>query len=218
MENCLFFFQNAFVKLACNSTSRLRELKMLITLMTRILDSKQIEMHTGILNYIMQICLSVMENNNTDTGNLTLPVVIKALSIMNNAVGASLQGNFDATANYPTKSILECLGNIFSEDDSYAQKLIAIGLLPFLLNIYNDPNNDDYLARLEVLFCWMNIAAGTQSQALFNTGILQQIVDNITALNKDSTAIQFEAARRSMVILCNFICECNDKVGVAFLQ
>ena len=64
----------------------------------------------------------------------------------------------------------------------------------------------------------MNIAAGTQSQALFNTGILQQIVDNITALNKDSTAIQFEAARRSMVILCNFICECNDKVGVAFLQ
>ena len=191
---------------------------MLITLMTRILDSKQIEMHTGLLNYSMQICLSVMENNNTDTGNLTLPVVIKALSIMNNAVGASLQGNFDATANYPTKSILECLGNIFSEDDSYAQKLIAIGLLPFLLNIYNDPNNDDYLARLEVLFCWMNIAAGTQSQALFNTGILQQIVDNITALNKDSTAIQFEAARRSMVILCNFICECNDKVGVAFLQ
>lgn len=182
--------------------------------MTRILDSKQIEMHTGILNYIMQICLSVMENNNTDIGNLTLPVVIKALSIMNNAVGASLQGNFDATANYPTKSILECLGNMFSEDDSYAQKLIAIGLLPFLLNIYNDPNNDDHLARLEVLFCWMNIAAGTQSQALFNTGILQQIVDNITSLNKDSTTIQFEASRRSMVILCNFICECNDKVGL----
>ena len=169
-------------------------------------------MHTGILNYIMQICLSVMENNNTDIGTLTLPVVIKALSIMNNAVEASLQGNFDATANYPTKSILECLGNMFSEDDGYAQKLISIGLLSFLLNIYNDLNNDDHLARLEILFCWMNIAAGSQSQALFNTGILQQIVDNITTLDKNCTAIQFEAARRSMVILCNFICECNDEV------
>lgn len=212
MENCLFLFQNAYVKLTCKSVSHLQELKTLLILMSRILDSNQVEIHTGILNYILQICLSVMENNSTKIGHATLTVVAKALSIIHKAVEASQQGNFEATVNYPTKSILECLGNIFSEDDSYTAHLISVGVLPLLHAIYQDPNNDDVLARLEVLFCWMNIAAGTQSQALYDTDILQLVLTNIIALNGNSSDLEFEAARRSMVILCNFICECNDAV------
>ena len=70
------------------------------------------------------------------------------------------------------------------------------------------------LVKLEVLFCWMNIAGGTCSQQLFDSGILQILVNNITILSDQTSDLDFEASRRSMVILCNFICECSDSVSI----
>lgn len=214
MENCVFLLKNAFTSLSCSSQSRLRELKTILTTYIRIVDAspKQIEFHTGIISDMMQFCLSVMENNDATISILVVDLVIRLLTIMSNAVDASRAGLFDAASNYPTKSILECLGNMFAENDLYTTKLIPLGLFTFLMNIYTDPNSDDLLIKLEVLFCWMNIAGGTYSQQLFDSGILQILVDNITALNDQSSDISFEASRRSMVVLCNFICECNDDV------
>ena len=60
----------------------------------------------------------------------------------------------------------------------------------------------------------MNIAGGTCSQQLFDSGILQILVNNITILSDQTSDLDFEASRRSMVILCNFICECSDSVSI----
>ena len=216
MENCVFLLKNAFSSLSCSSQSRLREVKTILGLFIRIVDSfpKQIDLHTGIINDMLQFCLSIMENNDGTVGLLTLDVVIRLVTILSNAVDASRTSQFDAAANYPTKAILECLGNMFAENDVYATKLIPLGLLSFLLNIYTDPNNNDMLVKLEVLFCWMNIAGGTCSQQLFDSGILQILVNNITILSDQTSDLDFEAPRRSMVILCNFICECSDSVSI----
>ena len=175
---------------------------------------KQIDLHTGILGDMIQFALSVIENNDLQIGMLVMPIITRILSILTEAVVASREGRFDAASNYPTTSILENIGNICAENDAYIMQMIDQGLLSFLNLIYTDPNNDDVLGKLEVLFCWMNISGGKCSQALFDTGLLQPIVANIVALSPQASDVQFEAARRSMVILCNFICECNDNVVV----
>ena len=63
----------------------------------------------------------------------------------------------------------------------YGATLIQQGLLPFLQAVYFDKNNDDQLLRLEVIFCWMNISGGRNSQLLFDTGIFPTLVENVTA-------------------------------------
>ena len=182
----------------------------------RIVDAspKQIDLHTGIINDMMQFCLSIMENNDTAIGSLSLDLVIRLVTILSASVDASRSSQFDAATNYPTKAILECLGNMFAENDVYVAKLIPLGLFSFLLNVYTDPNNDELLVKLEVLFCWMNIAGGACSQQLFDSGILQILINNITQLSDQTDDMGFEASRRSMVVLCNFICECNDNVRI----
>ena len=216
MENCVFLFKNAFTSLSCSSPSRLRELKTILQIMAKVIAAypKQIDLHTGILGDMIQFALSVIENNDLQIGMLVMPIITRILSILTEAVVASREGRFDAASNYPTKSILENIGNICAENDAYIMQMIDQGLLSFLNLIYTDPNNDDVLGKLEVLFCWMNISGRKCSQALFDTGLLQPIVANIVALNPQASDVQFEAARRSMVILCNFICECNDNVVV----
>lgn len=216
MENCVFLFKNAFTSLRCSSQSRLRELKAILQIMEKVIAAypKQVDLHTGILGDMIQFALSVIENNDLQIGMLVMPIISRILSILTEAVVASREGRFDVASNYPTKSILENFGNICAENDAYVMQLIDNGFLSFLNLIYTDPNNDDALGKLEVLFCWMNVSGGKCSQVLFDTGLLQPIVENIVALNPQASDIQFEAARRSMVILCNFICECNDNVSV----
>ena len=142
----------------------------------------------------------------------------ECVNVMNQSVNASLENRLGDSLNYPTKSILETLGNIIAENDVYAAYLVEIGYLPFLSHVYFDNNNGDFLLRLEVIFNWMNLAGGTQSQTLYDTGILETLVGNVQALNEQSNSIEFEAARRSMVVICNFICECNDATRMYLLS
>ena len=58
----------------------------------------------------------------------------------------------------------------------------------------------------------MNIGGGQYSQVLFNASNIQDLVNNVERINPNSSDIDYEVARRSMVILCNFICECDDNV------
>ena len=71
---------------------------------------------------------------------------------------------------------------------------------------------------MEVIFNWMNLSGGACSQALYNTGILETLVQNVQALSPQSSSIEFEAARRSMVVICNFICECDDATRIYLLN
>lgn len=142
-----------------------------------------------------------------------LTLVNMCMMIMSSAVQASLNGQFEQTGNYPTKQIMETLGNILADNDVYGSVLIQQGLLDFLRGVYCDRNNDDQLLRLEVIFCWMNLSGGKNSQSLFDSGIFPAMVENVTALSPTADAVCYEAARRSMVVICNFICECSDSVG-----
>lgn len=83
-----------------------------------------------------------------------LTLVNMCMMIMSSAVQASLNGQFEQTSNYPTKQIMETLGNILADNDVYGSVLIQQGLLDFLRGVYCDRNNDDQLLRLEVIFCW----------------------------------------------------------------
>lgn len=144
-----------------------------------------------------------------------MPVVVTAVKIMGSAVMSAFNcGEIDVSvANvYPTKQILEIIGNILAENDEYCKILLSNDLLVFLNSIYYDQSNTDELLRLEVLFCWMNIAGGRWSQVLFDATNINDLVSNITILHKIQTDVSYETARRSMVIICNFICECNDNV------
>ena len=142
-----------------------------------------------------------------------LTLVNMCMMIMSSAVQASLNGQFEQTSNYPTKQIMETLGNILADNDVYGSVLIQQGLLDFLRGVYCDRNNDDQLLRLEVIFCWMNLSGGKNSQLLFDSGIFPAMVENVTALSPTADSLCYEAARRSMVVICNFICECSDSVG-----
>ena len=142
-----------------------------------------------------------------------LTLVNMCMMIMSSAVQASLNGQFEQTSNYPTKQIMETLGNILADNDVYGSVLIQQGLLGFLRGEYCDRNNDDQLLRLEVIFCWMNLSGGKNSQLLFDSGIFPAMVENVTALSPTADSLCYEAARRSMVVICNFICECSDSVG-----
>lgn len=142
-----------------------------------------------------------------------LTLVNMCMMIMSSAVQASLNGQFEQTSNYPTKQIMETLGNILADNDVYGSVLIQQGLLDFLRGVYCDRNNDDQLLRLEVIFCWMNLSGGKNSQLLFDSGIFPAMVENVTALSPTADSLCYEAARRSMVVICNFICECGDSVG-----
>lgn len=146
-----------------------------------------------------------------------LSIVNGCVAIMSNAVQASINGQFEQSSNYPTKQIMETLGDILADNDVYGATLIQQGLLPFLQAVYFDKNNDDQLLRLEVIFCWMNISGGRNSQLLFDTGIFPTLVENVTALTPAADALCYEAARRSMVVICNFICECSDSVRVEMM-
>ena len=137
---------------------------------------------------------------------------------MDASVTASIEERLEESLNYPTKSILETLGNIIAENDLYASYLLQNGYLAFLSRVYFDKNNGDFLLRLEVIFNWMNLSGGTCSQALYDTGILETLVGNVQALNPQSSSIEFEAARRSMVVICNFICECDDATRLYLLS
>lgn len=142
-----------------------------------------------------------------------LTLVNMCLVIMSSAVQASLNDQLEQSSNYPTKQILETLGNILADNDVYGAMLIQQGLLDFLRGVYCDRNNDDQLLRLEVIFCWMNLSGGKNSQLLFDSGIFPTMVENVTALSPAADSLCYEAARRSMVVICNFICECSDSVG-----
>ena len=142
-----------------------------------------------------------------------LTLVNMCMMIMSSAVQASLNGQFEQTSNYPTKQIMETLGNILADNDVYGSVLIQQGLLDFLRGVYCDRNNDDQLLRLEVIFCWMNLSGGKNSQLLFDSGIFPAMVENVTARSPTADSLCYEAARRSMVVICNFICECSDSVG-----
>ena len=144
-----------------------------------------------------------------------MPVVKLAFSIMNEAVTNSFNQTEITVKDanrYPTKQLLEILGNILAENDEYCKYLLEFNLLPFLYSVYYDQNNNDVLLKLEVLFCWMNIAGGQYSQVLFNASNIQDLVNNVERINPNSSDIDYEVARRSIVILCNFICECDDNV------
>ena len=93
---------------------------------------KQIDLHTGILGDMIQFALSVIENNDLQIGMLVMPIITRILSILTEAVVASREGRFDAASNYPTKSILENIGNICAENDAYIMQMIDQGLLSFL--------------------------------------------------------------------------------------
>lgn len=147
-----------------------------------------------------------------------MQLVGRCVQIMDQSVTASLENRLDDSLNYPTKPILETLGNIIAENDVYARFLVENGYLPFLSRVYFDPNNSDQLLRLEVVFNWMNLSGGALSQSLYDTGILQTLVANVQALSPQSSPVEFEAARRSMVVICNFICECNDATRLYLLS
>ena len=106
-----------------------------------------------------------------------LTLVNMCMMIMSSAVQASLNGQFEQTSNYPTKQIMETLGNILADNDVYGSVLIQQGLLDFLRGVYCDRNNDDQLLRLEVIFCWMNLSGGKNSQLLFDSGIFPAMVE-----------------------------------------
>ena len=147
------------------------------------------------------------------------PSVLSALAIMNTAVANAFNNSeIDMVfANvYPTKQIVEIIGNILAESDEYCKLLLDNNLLQLLHNIYYDQNNVDLLLKLEVLFCWMNIAGGQFSQVLFNSTNIQDLLANVAALQGTPNDVDYEMARRSMVIICNFICECDDNVFALF--
>lgn len=149
-----------------------------------------------------------------------MPLVIMIVERMNTAVSNAFnQQEMDvADANvYPTKQILEILGNILAENDEYCKTLLEKGLLTFLQSIYYDQSNCDLFLKLEVLFCWGNIAGGRYSQDLFNSITIQDLIRNISNLHQSQSDIDYEMARRTMLIICNFICECDDTVCSIFL-
>ena len=74
-----------------------------------------------------------------------LSIVNGCVAIMSNAVQASINGQFEQSSNYPTKQIMETLGDILADNDVYGATLIQQGLLPFLQAVYFDKNNDDQL-------------------------------------------------------------------------
>ena len=130
---------------------------------------------------------------------------------MRQSVRASLENRMEATLQYPTKAILETLGNIIAENDEFAAFLVRCRYMELLHDVYFDPKNEDPYLRLEVIFNWMNLSAGNQSQVLFDTNILETLIKNVTALTPQADEVCYEAARRSMVVICNFICECSDE-------
>ena len=61
---------------------------------------------------------------------------------MDASVTASIEERLEESLNYPTKSILETLGNIIAENDLYATYLLENGYLGFLSRVYFDKNNN----------------------------------------------------------------------------
>ena len=140
-----------------------------------------------------------------------MPIVETIVETMRQSVRASLENRMEATLQYPTKAILETLGNIIAENDEFAAFLVRCRYMELLHDVYFDPKNEDPYLRLEVIFNWMNLSAGNQSQVLFDTNILETLIKNVTALTPQADEVCYEAARRSMVVICNFICECSDE-------
>ena len=145
-----------------------------------------------------------------------MSVVVTTLQIMKTAVSnvfGATEMDISYANVYPTKQILEIFGNILAEDDNYCDVLLNNGMLEMLHSVYFDERNTDMLLKQEVLFCWMNIAGGRFSQVLFNSINVRDLIANVYALQQSQTDIDYEMARRSMVIVCNFICECDDNVS-----
>lgn len=230
MENCVFCLRNAVVNQNLQQNRGLSHLQLIQSLYLRLLTApKPLEIHTGILSDVLQLIQSVLESNPVKIVLISShPIIFQAMPLMkiagecikrmDQSVTASLEDRLEDSLNYPTKSILETLGNIIAENDLYATYLLENGYLGFLSRVYFDKNNGDFLLRLEVIFNWMNLSGGACSQALYNTGILEMLVQNVQALSPQSSSIEFEAARRSMVVICNFICECDDATRIYLLN
>ncbi|CBK23068.2 uncharacterized protein [Blastocystis hominis] len=219
MENCVFCLRNAVVNQNLLQNRGLSHLQLIQSLYLRLLTApKPLEIHTGILSDVLQLVQSVLESNPVNIGMPLMKIAGECIKRMDASVTASIEERLEESLNYPTKSILETLGNIIAENDLYASYLLQNGYLAFLSRVYFDKNNGDFLLRLEVIFNWMNLSGGTCSQALYDTGILETLVGNVQALNPQSSSIEFEAARRSMVVICNFICECDDATRLYLLS
>lgn len=63
MESCIFCLRNAFQGMVLSQQTRKQELHSIITLYKQILSSQQIELNISIFSEILQLCLSVIENN-----------------------------------------------------------------------------------------------------------------------------------------------------------
>ena len=74
MESCLFCLRNSLQEMEYTQPFRKRELDTILNLYKQLLNNKQIEINTSILSDILQVCLSVIENNSLTIVILSLPI------------------------------------------------------------------------------------------------------------------------------------------------
>lgn len=65
MESCIFCLRNALSTMNYSPAFRKQEFQTIIGLYKRILEAKQLEIHTGILSEILQFCQNTIDNNDS---------------------------------------------------------------------------------------------------------------------------------------------------------
>ena len=65
MESCIFCLRNALSTMNLAPAFRKQEFQTIVNLYRRILEAKQLEIHTGVLSELLQFCQNTIDNNET---------------------------------------------------------------------------------------------------------------------------------------------------------